>query len=206
MIHDDFVDVIKRTADRVPFSCDYGAAGCGSCFRTDADAALFWVAQNDATESVALNYGQSDHTQDLISTVEEVAEEMGVPVSIPPNDGYTIMLGVEGYYVDLEPGTPVRRNERYRNGRGIVVNPDVINETECDHEVRKGGYSGDVVAKFEDKSDAERFIRNSTDDLSIYRSMEYGSSPGDNIVLFEGNSKPSRVSTSSLRVIEDEDV
>lgn len=202
-IREEFVELIKEVASRADFSVDYGSAGCGSCFHSEDDAALFWVAQGDATDSLYLKYGSDGYTDELLDLVGEVAEEMDVGYSRPPTSSLSIYLGADDRYDNVDFGARVA-NDTFRGTRtGTVLNPDLIN-TDYTYEVYEGAYHDhNMVAEFDDEKDAEMFCRNKKGDYSYRRTMDYAHRPGDNLVLFDGSQKAKTVKTSDLRVIDD---
>lgn len=193
-IADEFVDVIEEVQFNVDGSYDYGAAGCGSCFVSDADAVIFWVAQNDASERVSLKFDVDDDADitraELGRLICDTAEECHVPYSWNGDAGMCVILGEEDEYANLPAGTFVTKTRYSTTRRGIVVDPDVINpeyEYEVVEDAPDYGSGGDTVASFTDRDTAKRFIRNSSTgrDLDVQRINKYGLRDGKALVQWE---------------------
>lgn len=192
-IADEFVDVIEEVEFSVDGSYDYGASGCGSCFHTDADAAVFWVAQGDASERVALKFDVDDDAaitrQDLGGMICKAAEECHVPYSWNGDPQKCVILGEEDEYTNLPPGTAVTKSRYSSTRHGVVVDASAVNP-DCEYQVMKNapdiGNGGDKVAEFKDREDAEEFAG---DDLDVQHATQYGQRDGRVIVQWEGETR-----------------
>ena len=220
-IPDEFVEVLETAAsklekyeDAVGETC-VAAAGCGSCFHSDADVAFFWVAQNDMGEIAHVNYGHSDEISlgfsRLMNALRDAASEHDIPISTPDSDSFTVVLGVDNYYEDLEPGTLVEKPRRYGRGkRGIVIDPDAVNErmdfTVFDQDDYDGsGARGEVLGEFADRESAEAFAETQDCETSVRSIIKHGTHPGDNLVAWEGSSRISSEKTHRIEVVEDDE-
>lgn len=78
----EFLDVIETVAERSPVECDYGAAGCGTCFETDDPVGMYWMAQGlDDVETSLLTFTTDENEiadNELCRIILEVADELGV--------------------------------------------------------------------------------------------------------------------------------
>lgn len=225
-INTRFVDVIEevvRRARTVNVDIHYGAAGCGTCFHADeADGAIFWVAQGDGAKQEALKYDVDDDCHmsraDLGQLIVDVAEDMSVPVSWNGDPGMSVIIGVDDYFYNFEPGTRVKRTDSRKQSVGTVIDPDVWYGTDeprvrlWDQREYDGiGAGGHLVAKFQSRSQAKEFLshqfgveyegRYDTDGWYIDIELTRGASDGDNIVLFDGDSRPVIVSSTSLEEV-----
>ncbi len=104
-IAEEFIEVIKEVADRAPVETDYGAAGCGSCFRTDDPTALFWTAQGgDSVDCLILKFDSEDvdgfDRTELGSLIVNVAEEMDVDADWTGDTSDCVVLGDADFYDD----------------------------------------------------------------------------------------------------------
>ena len=192
-----FVEVMELAAgdDGVVAAC-----GCGSCFHTDADLAYFWVAQNDMVETAHVNH----HGETAVERLEQAADELGVPVSVPPSDSYTLVLGVSNYYANLEPG------DRVTDGsvEGTVMDPKTVNP-EMDWVVYDQsdydgfGAGGPVLGEFPNREAANTYAEFHDFETYVTSLTKYATRPGENIVLWDGHVKPAEVKTSDVEFVED---
>lgn len=192
MVNTDFVDVIRETAERAEFEVDWGAAGCGTCFETTADGALYWVAQNEAVEKM---YVKHSHNSDqdpayLASLLAKVADEKGLDVSATSDADYSVVLGERNYYTDLEPGTRVRKDGL----EGIVLDPSWVEPTEFRWAVVDD--HGEEVGRFRERSTAKFFA--SVRNLKTREKSTAADEPGRNPVMFDGARLYQYVRTSNL--------
>lgn len=208
----DFVDVLREVAETTEYSVDWGAAGCGSCFHTQADIGLYWVAQNDATDDVPIGYGSNTDeldTKDVGDMICEAAESLGVDYSWNGSSRSRVILGVDDYYVSLEPGTIVEKEKYSGTVTGIVIDEEkynhdldymVMDVTDDDSDWRP---TGPVIARFDDRDVAKRFVRNSSPDreFKIRRAHTHATKDGDNLVQFEGRDKLTVERTSNVTVL-----
>lgn len=210
-VRDDLIDVIEhveRVVEKRGLTFDWGAAGCGSCFHTDADAAVFWVAQGDGTKDVALNF---DSTSDELSREElgdiilNCSDAQGVPASWNGDTSKCVIVGVNGAYRNFDVGTRVRKETRRSEKTGTVLSVDLIHDDNYEWLVMEGDkWHGTSVAMFEDEDDAERFARNAPGEHNTRRRNFRGRSDGDNIVLWDGHSKPTLESAKGLEEIDED--
>lgn len=215
-VRDDFIDVIEETLKRTGpgRTTDWGAAGCGSCFHSDADAVIFWVAQGDSVDSMVLKYDVGDDSEmsrsDLGELIVDTAEDLGVAVSWNNDPSTCVFLGVTDRFKHFEPGTRVKSTNRRRQREGVVLDPDLINsklnyqvwdQTEYDG----FGAGGELIARFDDRKDAKRFKRNYSPsrDLKIDRIRKAATREGENVVAWDGQSKPEVVKGSDIVEIDD---
>lgn len=215
-VHDLFIDVLERVVLDAPISVDMGAAGCGSCFNIDQEeysGAIYWVAQGDGYDKLAVKYDtvtDGFDATELGELITNVADTHDVQWSWSGSTMDSVILGVEGYYTTYDPGTRVETNDG-ETGTVLsqkLVHPLSMNYAVWDQEDFDGhGPGGDRIAMFAEKEDAERFERNhSRDDrqhLKVGRLHHQGSRDGDNIVLIDGQSRPMIVKGSKLTVIDD---
>lgn len=211
-INDDFVKVIEAVGDRceqIGLTFDWGAAGCGGCYHTDADASVFWVAQGDGRSDEALKFDVNDN--DLLSReglgnmIVYVAEKHGVPVSWNGDTRKCVIIGTEGAYRNFDVGTRVKKPHRRGHKTGTVLSPDLLHSTECRYRVYDQsdydgiGAGGELLARFADEDDAERFARCSLeDDLHIDKQIIRGGRDGDCIVLWDGHERPALVNAKNI--------
>jgi hypothetical protein len=200
-IADEFVEVIEEVeaqCTKFGYTFDWGAAGCGSCFHTAADAAVYWVAQNDAMDDVALNF---DVTSDALSRkrfgvlIVDTAEAMDVPVSWNGDTRSSVVLGTDKAYYNFDPGARVERRRR----TGTVVNPDTVNSG-MDYVLYDQDVCGERLGHFPDRESAKRFARNTVglDEYTVRRTNSWASRDGTNIVQWDGESKPTIVNSKSI--------
>jgi len=103
-VAEEFIEVIEEAADRAPVTTDVGAAGCGSCFRTDDEAAIFWTAQGSGVETLFVSYdvladGEFGK-EDLGALIVEIAEEKDVDVDWTGDASQCVYLGGDDCYDD----------------------------------------------------------------------------------------------------------
>lgn len=93
-VSEDLLAVFRELEDLAPVSVDWGAAGCGTCFTTDADIGVYWVAQNDAVDKMFVGYG-SDTLPDsaVAGMLQQAAEHVGVESSWSGTTSKTVCLG-----------------------------------------------------------------------------------------------------------------
>lgn len=206
-----FTGVLEAVAERAPIECEVAACGCGSCFVTEKPAAVFWVAQRNATDEMAVKFDSEDDDftrSDLGDLLVEVAEDHGVPVSWNGNTRKCVYLGVDDRYTNLDPGTRVR-HDRY--GEGTVLDPDFVYHPDTpvrvfDQEDYDGyGLGGDLVGRFPDRDAADAFVEQQdkdADHFKIDRETRRGTSDGDAIVLFDGDEDPGTIRVSNLTVLD----
>jgi hypothetical protein len=98
-VSEDFLAVFRELEDLAPVSVDWGAAGCGTCFNTDADIGVYWVAQNDAVDMMFVGYGSDTLPSSAVAgMLQQAAEHVGVKSSWPGTTAKTVCLGSEDYY------------------------------------------------------------------------------------------------------------
>lgn len=226
VINDSFLEVIEEVASRaqsVGIDLDWGAAGCGSCFHIDEDeydGAIFWIAQNDAYDTVPLNYDVNEDCSmtrlKLGDLICDVADDLHVLWSWTRNATKCVFLGTERKFYNYEPGDRVK--ETSRSGReGTVLSPDTLyDDTKYrvwDQRDYDGiGHGGELIARFVDRSHAEAFLARTygvdTETLGKYDDdqpfdiesiIEHGNRDGSNIVILDGSTKPSVMSSENLK-------
>jgi hypothetical protein len=87
-----FIEVMREAAARWDGEVDVAAAGCGTCFNSDADGAYFWIAQGDATDTVWVNFDADDRApfgQHLVDT----ANDLDVAVAWDGDARTCVLLG-----------------------------------------------------------------------------------------------------------------
>lgn len=101
VVNSDFVAVLYHAAAEADFDVKVGCSGCTTCFHTTRTGALFWIAQGDSIDKMHVKHDHASLEHDdlyLAELVEKWAGELDVPVSFPPNEAYTIVLGESDYY------------------------------------------------------------------------------------------------------------
>lgn len=109
MVSMDFIEVFEALQSHTDLHVDWGAAGCGTCFHTDADIGVYWVAQRNAVDRMHVNYGSTADeltTEDVGHLLGEVAADLDVPYSWDGDTNHTFVLGDADYYdeEDTEEG------------------------------------------------------------------------------------------------------
>jgi hypothetical protein len=98
-VAEEFIEVFRELEDLAPVSVDWGAAGCGTCFNTDADIGVYWVAQNDAVDTMFIGYGSDTLPASAVAgMVQQAASNVGVETSWAGDTSKTVCLGSDDYY------------------------------------------------------------------------------------------------------------
>ena len=197
-IADAFHDVLNDIGGD---DIEVAASGCGSCFRSDAPMAVFYVAQGSGTDELALKYDTNEDArltrEELGELICETADAQGVEYSWNGSTDKCVILGVSDAYKNFESGTRVTDGMH----DGTVVHPDIVNR-DTDYLVHESTESvlddGELVAEFTSKDEAERFIRNSARELDISYARHPGERDGQNLVLYDGADTVTVVSSKRL--------
>ena len=206
-VNKQHVNVLKEAADNLPCTAEVKASGCNSCYFPETEAWLFWIAQGTNPSLMHVKYGTEDLEMDVLyDAVRQAAEKLDVPVSIPKDDAYSIVLGTKSYYAELEPGRRVRHTDGYRTKYGVVFDGKMLMTPETPHVVKAPtGEFGrmEIVARFADVDAAKEFAQ-SDEDYRVRTEWDKTAGYGDTLVLFEGDSRPTQMSTYKLEPVDGE--